>query len=54
MFEVEDKNEMLFKKYVKETNYKINPSEKQTKNYEDGDTCGCVYPFADEFFELLM
>ena len=42
---------MSFKKYVKETNFEINPSEEQQKNYDDGKTCRCGYPFDDAFFE---
>ena len=42
---------MSFNKYVKKTNYKINLSEEQQNNYEQGNTCWCGYPFEGEFFD---
>ena len=51
LFEKEDETGMSFKKYVKETNYDINPSEEQKQDYEDGKFCWCGYPFDDTFFE---
>ena len=51
LFEKKDKNGMSFKKYVKETYFEIVPSEEQQKNYEEGKTCWCGYPFDDAFFE---
>ena len=51
LFEKKDKNGMSFKKYIKETDYEINPSQKQQREYEEADTCWCGYPFDDEFFE---
>jgi hypothetical protein len=51
LFEEEDKNGMSFKKYIKETNFEINPSEEQRNKYEEGKTCWCGYPFDDELFD---
>ena len=51
VYEKKDKNGMSFKKYVKETNYEIQPSEEQQREYEEADTCWCGYPFDDESFD---
>ena len=51
LFEKEDKIGMSFKKYVKETNYEINPYEESKQDYEEGECCWCGSPFGDAFFE---
>ena len=39
LFEKEDERGISFKKYVKETNYEINPYEEQKQEYQGGEFC---------------